>query len=519
MKKLATALIFFLFVGLSSTALSAQTRSDIVVVLDQSASMREYTSIFMADLWISALFQNFPGGHNISLVGFSENVKQHLRIELKSEPDLKKLIEQLQKIEASSLITDFEPPIKYLLKHNRKSDMIVFITDGIPDVWDGKHDYLSNKIRTDRRYSKLNSIYARSMNRGAAKQKVFKSLKAKYEARNLELIDGHLKAMREKFGGKIVFIDVSGQNDHLPTWADKIGAHYVQAVVTDNKIYGEQLKKALMELQNISGEVLKRPLPVGMENQIESLIESKTGYKRPPPVHTADTVQEPESRKKLYFAVLFLLVIAVCIYLLFRVRMNRSDPEQAPVGLETALVSGPLEEDVFEEEEPPDFAMLDDSGYISAVRKKYQAMAYTSLEAARRYIEKQISIADGTGNQDKLRMLRQVLEETHFDRRFTLRIPVPPGTMHVLWKDPSGNIRKSRIIDISFNSILFEEPDFVDGEIDAIECIPLDLNITVKCSLKETRDNRLHVVILEDFNDNVGDQMHWIEILTRIEEV
>jgi hypothetical protein len=518
MKKLVAALLFFVIVCSSSRALCAKTNADIVIVLDQSASMQEYTSRFMADLWISAFAKFFSSGQNVTLVGFSEDVKQHIRIALKDEADLKRLSEHLRKIPTSSLITDFEPPLKYLRKYPRQTDLVVFITDGIPDIWDDKHAYLSKKIRADKRYSKLNSMYARSMKRGATKLRVFKSLKTRYEARNLELIDGHLNTLRGKFGGKIVFLDVSGQHDYLPAWAKKIDAFYVKAIVTDNKISGEQLKKALMELQNISSKVLGQPLPSDLEKQIESLLESKTGHKLSAPAPTADTVQEPESRKNLYVAALLLSVFALSIYLYLRTRRKTGDQRYSPVQLETALVSGPKEEEE-KKEEPPDVPVLDDSGYITIVRKQYQAMAYTSPEAARRYIEKQISIADNTGNKEKLRLLRQVLEEMHFDRRIALRIPVPSGAMHVLWKDPSGNLRKSRVINISFNSILFEEPEFTAGEIDAIECIALDLKIIVKRSLKETRENLLHVVILEDFDDNISDRMHWIEILTRIEEV
>ena len=519
MKRLAVALLFFVVACSSSKALCAQTSGDIVIVLDQSASMQEYTSRFMADLWISAFVQIFSGSQTVNLVGFSEDVKQHIRIGLKDESALKKLSEYLQKIPTSSLITDFEPPLKYLRTYPRQTDLVVFITDGKPDIWDEKNNYLSRKIRRDPRYADFNSvysrIYARSPPKSATKRKVFKSLKAGYEARNRALIDGHLKALRRKFGGKIVFLDVSGQHKYLPVWAKKIGAYYVKAVVTDKEMSGEQLKKALIELQNISSKVLGKPLSAELEKQIESLLESKTGHKPSAPTKTADTVQEPESRIKLYIAALFVLVITVCIYLFYGIRKKTVEPGYDPVQLETALVAGPDEE----EEEPPDFPLLDDSGYIAIVRKKYQAMAYTSLEAARRYIEKQISIADNTGNKDKLRLLRQVLDEMQFDRRFTLRIPVPPGTMHVLWKDLSGDVRKSPVIDISFNSLQFEEPEFTAEEIDAIECIPLDQKINLKRSLKETRENRCHVVILEDFDDNISDRMHWIEILTRIEEV
>jgi hypothetical protein len=307
---------------------------------------------------------------------------------------------------------------------------------------------------------------------------MFKSLKAGYEARNRALIDGHLKAMRRKFSGKIVLLDVSGQHKYMTAWAKKIGAYYVKADIAGDKVSDEQLKKALVELQTISSKVLGKPLSAAFDKKIESLLESKTQPKQTLAEHTTATQQEPESRKELYVvAALIALILAVCPYLFLR------------KGRKTA-----------------------DSGYEAVP-------AYTSLAAEQRQIEKPFSTADDTGNKDKLRFLRQVLENTHFDKRFTLGVPVPPGTMHVMWKDPSGKIRKSPVIDISINSLLFEEPEFTAGKIDAIECILFDKEMIVKSSLQETRENRLHAVILEDFDDNLGDRMHWIEILTRIEEV
>lgn len=361
----------------------------------------------------------------------------------------------------------------------------------------------------DKRYSGLNSIYASSRSQGTPGRELLESLKARYEARNNELVDGHLTGLRKKFGGKIVFLDVSGKHGYLPVMAEKINAHYVKTVIEAGENSEEEVKKALAELLIIAGKVLRpgEEEAAALKARLEKSARERAAAAR----------RERDLEKWLYVGVLLVLIIAVGACLLWRIRKKAAAaPVDDAAQLEPAVaaVTEPQEE-----EYSPDFALLDDRGYIATVKKKYQAMASTSLEAARRYIEKEILIADKRGNLEKLRLLRQMLEEVQFDRRFSLRVPVPPGTMHVIWKDPSGNTRKSPVIDISFSSLLFEEPDFTAGKIDAIECLPLDMKMDVKNSVLETRENRLHVVILEDFDDNVRDRMHWIEMLTRIEEV
>jgi len=509
MKQLAVALLIISVVCSCPPAVSAGTSDDIVIIVDQSASMQEYTPRFVAGLWISAFLQTFTGGHNINLAGFSEDVTEHIRLELRNESDLNKLREYMQKIPASGLITDFEPPLEYLLKYPREIGLVVFITDGKPDIWDEKNVHLSRKIRMDKRYSGLNSIYASSRSQGTPGRELLESLKARYEARNNELVDGHLTGLRKKFGGKIVFLDVSGKHGYLPVMAEKINAHYVKTVIEAGENSEEEVKKALAELLIIAGKVLRpgEEEAAALKARLEKSARERAAAAR----------RERDLEKWLYVGVLLVLIIAVGACLLWRIRKKAAAaPVDDAAQLEPAVaaVTEPQEE-----EYSPDFALLDDRGYIATVKKKYQAMASTSLEAARRYIEKEILIADKRGNLEKLRLLRQMLEEVQFDRRFSLRVPVPPGTMHVIWKDPSGNTRKSPVIDISFSSLLFEEPDFTAGKIDAIECLPLDMKMDVKNSVLETRENRLHVVILEDFDDNVRDRMHWIEMLTRIEEV
>jgi hypothetical protein len=206
----------------------------------------------------------------------------------------------------------------------------------------------------------------------------------------------------------------------------------------------------------------------------------------------------------------------VIVYILRIGRGKRPELSLEAVQPEPVTVETPPEEI---EEEPPDFGFLDDRGYIAQVRKNYRAMASTSLEAARRYIEKEILLADSSGNLEKLRHLRQMLEDLQFNRRYSFRVNVPPGVMNVLWKDPEGGDRTSPVKNISFTSLMFEEPDFTAEQIYAVECIPFSMKMGIKSSRLKTRENRLHVVILDDFEDTVSDRMHWIEILTRIEEV
>lgn len=516
MKQLLGAFLFVFIACSPLSTVSAQEKGDIVIMFDQSASMQKFTPLFMADLWISTFTQTFAGSHTINLVGFSQNVTEHARIEMKDEPGLRKLREYMQKIQTSGLITDFEPPLKYLLEYPHQADLIVFITDGKPDIWDEKEGYLSKKIRKDKRYAKLNSIYDRSRSHGKDQRKLIASLKPRYEKRNLELIKGHLIKLRKKFGNKIVFLDVSGEYGYLPVWSDRSGARYVSSAIAEGEAAEEKLKKSLVKLQTISGEVLGKPLPAALDQKIESILDSRSGAKMPPKEPTSDAGRKTGTDTWKYGGALLLLLLAVSAWFIKFGKKKTPDTLVEEVQPDPTPVDTPQKET---EEEPPDFGLLDDSGYIAKVRKTYRAMASTSLEAARRYIEKEISLADSTGNLDKLHHLRQMLEELQFNRRFSFRVNVAPGVMNVLWKDLKGADRTSPVQNVSFTSLLFEEPYFSAGEIYAIECAPFNIKMGVKSSRVKTRGNRLHVVILDDFEDAVTDRMHWIEILTRIEEV
>ncbi len=511
---------FFLAAGMFLySGASADTRpGDIVILFDQSASMKKYNPKLVSKLWVLTFINTFKKPYNVVLVGFDDKVYEHMSISTDNEKDLKAFKKKVERIRASGLTTDFEAPLRYLVEYDKEVFFAVIITDGEPEIWDEKRWYLSKRIRLNERYGDLNRQYRELKSQGLTKAELYKRLNTPYSERNLELIDERLEQLKQKFGNKLIFLDILGKYEYLKRWSQTAGAELIVASSQSGRSPAAELRAAFSALQKKASEVIEEPLPEDFEQKIELApqppkapepeIKAEPQPKPSPKKPVSDTTGKASDQKRtIWTAPAAIIALLLTIALVFAM-YNRDVKEARLKVVEEAPPA----------EETPSFDLLDESLYIDSVRKKFGSIVTTSLEAARKYIDKEIERAEEEGDEAKLRLLREEKLKYDFSKRVALRILVAPGAMDVLWTDEIGESHRARVIDISLNGVLFDAPGFGASRIDTIECLAMNETFHIKRSRVMRRGESLIVAVLEEFADNVSDRMKWIEILTRIEE-
>jgi len=136
-----------------------------------------------------------------------------------------------------------------------------------------------------------------------------------------------------------------------------------------------------------------------------------------------------------------------------------------------------------------------------------------------RQMDEAMKVVLDKGDKLRLKIMGAENEESQVERRFSIRISLPPGAMDIYWTNKNGEEHHGAAIDISFRGVLFEADDFDSTSIDKIVCHPLGATLPVKRVRVEQRGIGRVVAIIEEFEDKIEGQMKWIEIFTRIEGV
>ncbi len=105
------------------------------------------------------------------------------------------------------------------------------------------------------------------------------------------------------------------------------------------------------------------------------------------------------------------------------------------------------------------------------------------------------------------------------DRRISLRIPVPLGSMMVHWTTKLKEKKHAPAINISMNGILIDTSELIENSIDYIKCLLPDKKFYILDSriVRHTNDGKAVIELLK-FENDVNTRMKWVEILTRIEK-
>lgn len=510
-------------------ALCEKVAGDLVIIFDQSASMQEYPPRLVARLWLQTFLNTFAHSRHMALAGFDEKVSVRLRVHSTDGKGLKSLKERLDKTPSTGRITDFERVFSFLLDYPDRIAIAVIVSDGIPDIYDERLKQLSKTVRDDPRYEDLNRRYAAMWAQGLSRAERFNRLEEPYEARNIELIAQKLGKLKEKLGGKLVFLDVSGGGGRFADWSRLAGGKLIAVSKGDENNTSERLRAAFAELQTMTSERIKEKLPENHSEKIEvpqapKTKETHVEAPKPPVSHDNAPPAAPEPARPSFNATLILafaaIIIAAASYLYRRRRQMKKTPGTADAGGENDDISqsAPQTIDEVAEEAPPSFEMFDESVYIDSVRRKYGAMVAISPESARQYIDNAINEAREAGDEARIKVLEAERRSILFDRRVSLRVPVPRGAMYALWTDAKGQKKKAPIINISMHSALLDAPDFSGDKIDEIVCSKPEGVFVILRSRMTRRSESQVIATLDEFADNILDKMKWIETLTRIND-
>jgi hypothetical protein len=264
------------------------------------------------------------------------------------------------------------------------------------------------------------------------------------------------------------------------------------------------LRAAFSTLQEKVSAALDEPLPPDAAERIETGSSSpQPPVPQPAPIVAKASAQPPGQNGMTPLAVAVVAALLLVVFGFF-MRPKRA-MEPAPVMEEAAIP-------------PVDFGLLDESlHYVDTVKRRYRALAATSLEAAHRYINEEISKAEQAGDEDRLEELMSHLRQGSFDRRVSLRIPAPPGTMDVVWRDTAGAEHGGGIIDISLHAVLFDASDHRGEQVVAVLYHPTGRRFGIKAYRAMERDSNQKMLVIEKFTDAITDMMNWIELLTRLE--
>lgn len=257
---------------------SASAQGDVLVLLDQSNSMRLYNPGFSLHSWLVDFYKTVPGSGDLLLVGFDESVHAPITITQQEINSTELLQAKLETVKLAGRVTDFEQPLQYLLAYKGDIALAVMVTDGEPDIWDGHLHFLSRSVLNDVRYGALNDRYKAMASQGVSPEERYRKLSGLYGQKNIGFIEEKLAALRNKLGQRLIFIDVYGKFNYLPRWADLASARLVVAQSPSAAQHAWAEQKAVpreFQAEALAATVTLETKP--MENKLTQDIPSPAG--------------------------------------------------------------------------------------------------------------------------------------------------------------------------------------------------------------------------------------------------
>ncbi len=452
---------------------------EILILFDQSGSMQRYNTRELSMMWISSVIRNFDAPNKITLVGFDYEPHTHLSTVIHDEAALSPLSSTLNNIQLSGMATDLEIPLRYIQqKSDEKSvKMVLLITDGEPDVWDKDTGFLSPRILTDQRYADLNEQYHALKATQISEEGLYQRLSEPYRQRNLELTEKALLNLQNKIGNKLVIWDISGKSERLKQWADSLKGHHMPLDTESQEPLEDSMEEVLEATLDTTKTLMEEPEqtlePESAETTNSLATTPATGIIPPQPPAAEPEPNSDWFRNYVYLFILFIVVTSILLLMLFR----RKSVE------------------VLEKEE----TLLDRDEILDYIEQRIKSAKEDTEEFVSEVFEK---ATEGLGD----------------NKRLSLRVPLPPGTVIVHWTDRDGASQSASAVDISMHGILIDTPRCDTGAIDSVEVPKKQLSLGVARSLIKRRDSEKFVITLLEFEREVEDKMAWIELQTRINE-
>ncbi|MEO5338290.1 MAG: VWA domain-containing protein [Magnetospirillum sp. WYHS-4] len=475
---------------------SAQVPPDIIILFDQSGSVGRHDPKLASKAWLLTFLKTFDNPYRVEIVGFDEALYRHLAVSRDSGTDIDAVNRAIDGIETAGRATDLEMPFRYLRNNAGPSTKLaVIISDGEPEIWDAKLGYLSKEVLGDSRYDDLNRQYRQMMDAGVSKRQRYEKLGALYHARNIELIEGQMPGISRLIGDRLIVWDLSGTSYYLKTWAKVAGAQYLPMRVAAQENPVEQLQKAMGTLQRHSSAIVKEALPDDHEHRAAAALTAI------PEIAAKVQPKDQPATKPLLPPV------------------ATKAPEPAP----SQPVAPPASKDPF-----PFWLMVPlllggaAGAYVffrsrSSVSFSAKAESTMPLDVASHYIDAKVRNALDDAEILRRKLLVDESGAVDVERRFSLRVRVPPGAMVVQWVGADGQNRETPAIDISMHGVKFETHGVGVETLARIICPQMEVVLAVKKFQEIRRDGSRVVALLVEFEDNLDDWMRWVEIITRID--
>jgi len=302
MKAAKSLLIIVLILAffLASPVSHAEDIPEGIIFVDKSGSVKKHDAGLKSRDLLIAFLRTLKKPFRIVLAGFNEEIYEYISVVTDTKADIEALAGEIEKIDAHSYCTDLEIPFRYLLEREGKETIkfALIISDGEPDIWDGKLRHFSKRVKSDPRYEHLNSQYRMLKASGLSPDELFERLGHLYHERNLELIEEQLSGLRGRTGDRILLWDLSGESAYLKSWAEKCGAQYLPMKTEQNLTPVDFLRYVTLSLSARSSSIThsppsqhygipgKSPLPTPVEPKPETSPEQ-----RPERAHATVTSQ------------------------------------------------------------------------------------------------------------------------------------------------------------------------------------------------------------------------------------
>ncbi|MBF0391890.1 MAG: VWA domain-containing protein [Alphaproteobacteria bacterium] len=507
------ALIVCVLVGLVGSG-SAQEQPDIMILFDQSGSVGKHDPKLASKAWLLTFLETFDNPYKIEIVGFDEALYRHLAVERDTATDIKALNQAIDEIEMAGKATDLEMPFRYLLNFAKTSTKLaIIISDGEPEIWDAKLGYLSKEVQADPRYDDLNRQYRQMKDAGVSKRTRFEKLGALYHARNVELIESQLPGIANLIGDRLIIWDLSGTSYYLKTWAKAAGAQYLPMRVAAQESPVEQLQKAMTALQRQSSAIVNEALPDDHEHRAAVALTAIP--------EIAAKVQDHEHQAAVALTAIPEIAAKVQPEEMPAPPVEPKAPEPAPL----QPVAPPPSRDG----QPSSWLIVlvllgGAAGAYAFFRRRAPVSSSAKagpaipLDLASQYIDAKVKNALDDAEKLRRKLLVNESGAVNVERRFSLRVSVPPGAMEVQWIGEDGDKRETPAIDISMHGVKFETYGAGIASVTAIICPKMEAVLAVKKFEEIRRDGSRAVALLIEFDNNLDDWMRWVEIITRIDE-
>ena len=215
------SLLLIAYLIASPANATSKSTGDIIILVDNSISMRRNLHEFKAQQWLTPFLEQLHTSNNLVLARFDEKVHKPLVLSGTYPGRVAKLQQKLNNIQYTGLVTDIEAPLQFLLSYSGNISLALIISDWKPEIWERKNCFLSRSIREDDRYKYLNSEYQDKSKKGASCSKLYEDLSQQFNDQNITFIEESLDKVKNNPAGELVFIDLYGKLHFSRIWAKK----------------------------------------------------------------------------------------------------------------------------------------------------------------------------------------------------------------------------------------------------------------------------------------------------------